>query len=87
MINIKKERRHRKAVELICKKLEITNEELDAFIEDKQEAVNPVPVIPTAGKVIEEIQLCTTIESLEKFKDDERKTVVKAYNKKLKELE
>jgi len=41
----------------------------------------------TAAKTIELIEKCTLIEELYQYKSDERKTVQKAIEKKLKELE
>jgi hypothetical protein len=87
MISLKKERRHRKAVELICEKLQITDAELDAFIsKDKtQEVTNPPEL--TAKEVAELIVNCKTVEDLKKYETDKRQVVKAAYSKKLKELE
>jgi hypothetical protein len=87
MINIKKERRHRKAVELICQKLEITDAELDLFIGKKQGAVNAAPEYEVNVKgTLLLIKKCTKAEELEQFKSDERKTVIAAVDKRLQEL-
>jgi len=87
MLNIKNERRHRKAVELICEKLQITDAELNAFInKDKVREVEKSPEL-TAKQVAELIAKCETIEDLKKYEADSRQLVKVAYNKKLKAFE
>jgi hypothetical protein len=87
MLHIKNERRHRKVVELICEKLQITDTELNAFIaKDKVQEVEKSPEL-TAKEVAELIVKCETIEDLKKYESDTRQVVKAAYSKKLKELE
>ena len=86
MLKIRNERRHRKAVELIREKLQITDNELNAFIQgNKIPGVEKSPV-QTAKEVAELIAECTTIEGLNSYKGDSRQVVKAAFNKKLKEL-
>lgn len=61
-----------------------------SFEEDKDQEGASSPeseILKTAKEVIELIELCTSVEELEIHKEDTRKTVQKAYEKKLKEFE
>ena len=86
-MDIKKTRRQRKALELICQKLDITDEELNKFIgESKPKAKEAIESKPKAKEAIELIEACMTLEELDKFDGDSRASVIKAYVSKKKEL-
>ncbi len=86
MINLKKVRRQRKALELICNKLDITDKVLNDFIDQSKPKVEKPAPKPNAKEIIKLIESCNTMDELNEFEGDSRASVIKAYISKKDEL-
>ena len=88
MINIKKARRQRRAVELLCELLEVDDQKLDAFIQKNKPSPKKAEeeVFFNVKDTVAKIEACESIEALEEFASDERKTVIIALAKRAEEL-
>ncbi len=90
MITLRNTRRFKSAVKLICYKLDITDDQLDEFIDNGESFDSPVIEDSkklSASEVASLIESCETKEDLEAYKDDTYQVAKKAYDKKLKSFD
>ena len=88
MINLKNTRRRIRAIALICEILEVDDQKLDAFIQKNKPSPKKVEeeVFFNVKDTVAKIEACESIEALEEFASDERKTVITALAKRAEEL-